>query len=209
MNNKAILSTIFWLLMITVSENVSAAQCDTNYNYLNGHRSVRYADLLPKSIAVNVKICSDANVPLAWKTASQNAINNLNSNLLGINTHLHFSYVTSSCTFRISMSTSLTNEYARIYDPTKPGITAVYINAYKNPNSLLKEHILMHELLHTIGLGHTGKSYWYEVPGTDGYYDTYYAGHSIMCDTATDTVIYPQRYLNFLDKKALEIMYPK
>lgn len=206
-----------FLLIITIPLQLYAGQCDhvPDYDYRNGHRAVQVGDYLPRSIAENVTFCADADVPSLWKTAAQSGISRLNYLLSNSNSHLRVSYSTgSSCTFDIQMSYSLpSGTYAAINEPVTPGYTAILINANYTtmPGFPYMEHIMMHEVLHTVGVGHTGMDNypWVEVPNTDGYYDDYYAGLSLMCKGGDPDVDNPLRHLNFLDQRTLDIMYPK
>ena len=185
---------------------------DPNYKYYRGHRSVHFSDYLDLSIASNVRVCIDSSVTSFWKMVTRDAINSLNLSISTTNSILNFSESTSNCTFYVRMDYSMNDSrYAEINEPVIPGYTSVLINGNRKTISsrYLAEHIIMHELLHTIGLGHTGNNVWYEIPNTDGFYDTKNAGRSIMCKYADDDSTFPQRYLNFLDKRSLEIMYPK
>lgn len=205
---------IIVIILLSFSFIAFSNECidDSEYKYYKGHRSVLSSDLLDNSFAKNVKICIDSNVLSFWKMVTRDAISSLNASLSTTDSILRFSESNYNCTFYVKMDYNISNNmYAKINEPVNPGYTSVLINGNRNTISsrFLAEHIIMHELLHTIGLGHTGHNVWYKIPNTNGYYDTKNAGRSIMCAYADDDSTFPQRYLNFLDKRSLEIMYPK
>lgn len=200
------------LISILSSSALFAGECDfdSNYNYKNGHRSVYPQNALTSTYSKNVVVCIDSDVPSFWSTASTNAINRLNSNLGSINTKLRFSSSTKNCVAKIKLSYTLSSSlYALAQNAVDPGKMVVYINANftELASKPLAEYVIMHELLHTVGFFHTGQSQYYEVPKTDGYYDTLYAGSSIMCGVSNESS--PTRAFNFLDKRAIETIYPK
>jgi hypothetical protein len=87
------------------------------------------------------------------------------------------------------------------------GTSLVKINKDKpTPNIRRAQHILMHELLHTAGLDHTGINDNLKIPNTDGFYQNLVADRSIMCQY-TDSSSNPIIHLNSLDKWSLEYMY--
>ena len=71
-------------------------------------------------------------------------------------------------------------------------------------NQYQMQHIIMHELLHAVGFGHTAVSGYKIIDGTIDYNNI--SQHSMMCQY-TDPRKYPTRRLNSLDKKALGIVY--
>ena len=201
------------LLTMFLVSGINAGECsESDYSYYNGHRSVHPNNSFSKSDSKNIRVCSDSDVSSLWNVAIQKAINQLNYNLGVLNTSLHYSYASSNCTINVENSGNLSNNlYAKvapfsISGRMKAGDVKILINI-DNTNLRMNKMrtIFMHELLHGVGFMHTGTNILYEIPNTDGYFDTKYAGRSFMCSS----YLYPQRYFNFLDQRAIESLYPK
>ena len=203
------------VMLGSLVSGVFGGECDDDkYYYSNGHRSVFPNDVFDRKFAKNIKVCINDNVPSLWKEASKSAIFLLNSELSTTTSILRFSYGSNDCYVNINISYDLPyNKYAQVLPfsgkliPGKPKIVINGNNKIISSFTLMKS-IMMHELLHSIGIFHTGHNIAYKIPNTDGYFDTKYAGRSIMCSVA-DSDIYPQRHFNFLDKRALEVIYPR
>lgn len=202
-------------MVVSLVSGAFAGECDDDkYSYKNGHRAVFPQDTFSNNIAKNVSVCISSDVPSLWNEATKSAITLLNSEISTTNSILRYSYNSgSSCTINVNMSYDLPYEqYAKVSSfigKLIPGKPELLINANRETVSsfTIMKSVMMHELLHAVGLFHTGHKVSYEIPNTDGYYDTKYAGRSIMCSTANET--YPQRHFNFLDKRSLEILYPR
>lgn len=199
------------VFVIGLVSSLSAGECsDSSYKYYNGHRSVYPSDTFDKNIAQNVKVCINSDVNSLWTIAVKKAVNSLNYNLDVLNTSLHYSYGLGNCIIKVDVSDELpSNRFAQI-EPfsgkLKKGKIKLSINIDSNNLKMNKmKSIIMHELLHGVGIFHTGHKVAYEVPNTDGYFDTKYAGRSIMCSVYE----YPQSHFNFLDQRTIEFLYPE
>ena len=214
MLKKAILGTVIFMMVLVSTSFAGECDGEKGYSYRNGHTSIIKSYYLEKEFAKNVKIYP-IDIGYFWKKSVKNAIKRLNSELTGTKSYLRFSLndfsnIDDDCYSYVSMSDSLpSGRLGQAHNLAQIGSMGIYISSdIKSITTAEAESMLMHEILHTVGLGHTGQKMknWIEIPNTDGYFDAKYAGRSMMCTTSTRGR-YAQRHLNFLDKRSIEFMY--
>ena len=209
MRNKIFLSAIVFAAFTT---STFANQCsgDSSYRPQNGHRK-NVRNILPVNKATNVKVC--AGKSYYDYVQMKKAVQYLNRDAQSAYSYLRFSYGSyydkSNCTVKIkranvsfnpkiAASTTSLGQFPRIIRINNAAIGNTLTNQYQI------QHVIMHELLHAVGLGHTGRSDYKIIDGTIDFNNT--NKRSMMCNF-TDPRTYPTRRLNSLDKKALGILY--
>ena len=204
---KILVFAIFIASLVNVS---FAGECDgdSNYYYKRGHNAVPTQYYFDWFNVHNISICS-IDLDASWKNVLKNSISQLNSELSKINTFLRFSYKTGNkCQVPVSfLDISNENILGRGYSKASPYGPSLVINSNGNFSSTLeKKSTLMHELLHVVGLGHTGyrDSGYVKLPNTDSIYDLPFISRSLMC---TKIGTPPVIHFNKLDKRSIEIMY--
>jgi len=202
---------VFGMLMFFIATgSVWAGQCDDDpsYNYSRGHRSVYLNDVYDNSTASNVRVCINNNVPSLWSNATNQAILKLNNNLSSVDTILNYSSGSSNCDILIKYDNNFTDN--KIAETKNILTSSSYIHINSNYSGSISDvkmkFTIMHELLHSVGLMHTGRNLYYEIPDTDNYWVTKYIPTSIMC--AVNSSSYPSLEFNALDKLAIETLYP-
>lgn len=134
-----------------------------------------------------------------------------------MNTKLHYKYIgyvedweiDDRCKYGVKVSGNYNMEEEKLAKASysySPGNNIMFVNSNNNDSDAIeKGSAVMHELLHIVGLRHTSSLEGKEIPNTDDFIETKHAGRSLMCSVYTA----PQRHLNFLDKRAIETLYPK
>ena len=203
MRNTFFLSVV---VFTTFTIGVFAGECDgdSNYYYKRGHNAVPSQYYFGWWDAQNISVCS-IDLDTSWKNVLKNSVSELNSELGKINTFLRFSYKTgNNCKVPVSfLNISNVNILGIGYSKGSPYGPSLVINSNGNFLSTLeKKSTLMHELLHVIGLGHTGyrDSGYVELPNTDNLYDLPFISRSIMCTKIGNS---PVIHFNKLDKRSI------
>lgn len=199
------------MMFFVVVGSVFAGQCDDDpsYNYSYGHRSIYLNDAYFDSVASNVRVCINSNVPSLWSNAVYQAISKLNYNLSSVDTILRYSYSTSICDITVKYDSNFSNNYIAEAKNILTPSSYIHINSKNSPSSFTDvkmKFTMMHELLHSIGLMYTGRNLYYQIPNTNGYWETKYMPTSIMC--AVNSSSYPSLEFNPFDKLAIETLYP-
>jgi hypothetical protein len=226
--------------ILSINFSVQAKQCiSSEYNYRLGHQAINKNLTLPKSKAKMISVCLDDTLPPDWRNAVSTGIVKLRSELSTINTFLDFigGYIVDpsnqddldyrgcdvSITYQHGLGTekmALTEGSSIASDFSRIAINAHLDEDLKNTGDQLSkngmEYVIAHELLHTVGLMHTGdlnieaKAYIdiKEIPDTDGFWQTRSVAPSLMCvDFDKDNI--PTTFLNSIDRQAIEYLYPK